>query len=217
MPILTPDDGLVARTPEEAQALQFRGYQQCYGTRSSKAQGAIKGPCDFHLAPEAQEYVKDKGGYYTCPRCYQSHDLMHDLPWHGVPYEENRQGFSAGGGTRIGLSLKDQSQIGEDLVQGLGERQGGLPGYGPVTWVAKNLKGVLGLLVILNYRTGLADIYAREFPVNPVTGAGVGTFRSGLSQHLIAEVPFKNPFMDPNHPAPTTAGPVDNQGEEMPF
>jgi hypothetical protein len=267
MPILTPDDGLVARTPEEAQALQFRGYQQCYGTRSSKAQGAVKGPCDFHLAPEAQEYVKDKGGYYTCPRCYQSHDLMHDLPWHGVPYEENRQGFSAGGGTRIGLSLKDQSQIGEDLVQGLGERQGGLPGYGPVTWVhpggsvsqspldmataewgievktlgydaihhrfipgrakeksdknamavAKNLKGVLGLLVILNYRTGLADIYAREFPVNPVTGAGVGTFRSGLSQHLIAEVPFKNPFMDPNHPAPTTAGPVDNQGEEMPF
>src|SRR4051812_17140151 len=100
MPIINPDDGLVAKTPEEAQALQARGYQQCYGTRSSKSQGAIKAPCDFHLAPDAQEYVKDKGGYYTCPRCYQSHDLMHDLPWHGVPYEHmNQEGFSAGGGT----------------------------------------------------------------------------------------------------------------------
>lgn len=266
MPILTPDDGLVARTPEESQTLQTAGYQKCYGIDDRKRQ-----PCNFHISPEAQTYVQDKGGYYTCPRCKQSHDLMHDLPWHGVPDEyANQEAFSAGGGTKIGLSLKDQSQIGEDLVQQLGEQPGGLPGYGPVVWVhpggsisqspldmatkdwgievktlgydaihhrfipgrpkeknaknemaaVKGLKGVLGILVLLNYRTGLADIYAREYPVNLAAGLGVGAFRSTNSQHLIAEVPFNNPFMDPDHPAPTAnkpQGPVDVTGEEMPF
>jgi hypothetical protein len=252
MPILTPDDGQVAKTPEEAQVFQTGGYQQCYGSRAKNV------PCDFHIAPEAQEYVKDKGGYYTCPRCQQSHDLMTDLPWHGVQAEhidQDAQGFSAGGGTRIGLSLKDQSQIGEDLVQKLGESEGGLPGYGPITWVhpggsisqspldmatkdwgievktlgydaihhrfvpgrpkekadknemaaAKGLKGVLGVLVILNYRNSLADIYVREYPVDLAAGTGVGAFRSNMGQHLLAEVPFNNPFMQPDHPAPTKA------------
>lgn len=263
MPILTPDDGLTAKTPEEAQTLQSAGYQQCYGTLQKKGAGA----CDFHIAPEAQAHVADKGGYYTCPRCYQSHDLMHDLPWHGVPEEQwGDEGFSAGGGTRIGLSLKDQSQIGEDLVQQLGESEAGLPGYGRVTWVhpggsisqspldmataewgievktlgydaihhrfipgrpkekadknamalAKGLKGVLGILVLLNYRTGLADIYAREYPVDPATGAGVGAFRSSNAQHLLAEVPFNNPFMEPDHPAPTSNNP-QAQEDEIPF
>src|SRR5688572_23084252 len=121
MPILTPDDGVVPKTPEEAQTYQAGGYQQCYGTRS-------KQPCDFHISPEAQAHVEDKGGYYTCPRCQQSHDMMVDVPWHGVQGDDfNQEGFAAGGGTRIGLSLKEQSQIGEDLVQELGEREGGLP------------------------------------------------------------------------------------------
>src|SRR4051812_49313568 len=122
MPILTPDDGLVARTPEEAQTLQGAGYQQCYGKVSQKNNM----PCDFHLSPETQQNVQDKGGYFTCPRCYQSHDLMHDLPWHGASEQDfNHDSFSAGGSTRIGLSLKEQAQIGEDLVENLGE----LPGY----------------------------------------------------------------------------------------
>jgi hypothetical protein len=255
--ILTPDDGLVAKTPEEQANLQGAGYQKCYGTqRSGNA-------CDYHISPEGQAYVQDKGGYYTCPRCQQSHDLMHDLPWHGAPEENfDQSGFSAGGGTRIGLSLKEQAQIGEDLV----ERLGDLPGYGKITWVhpggatatspldmatdewgievktlgydathhrfipgrpkekndknamaaARGLKGVLGILVILNYRTSVADIYARAFPVDPTTGQGVGTFRSLNSQHLLAEVPFKNPFMDPAHPAPH--GPnTQAQAEPMPF
>lgn len=263
MPILTPDDGLLAKTPEEAQAYQVRGYQQCYGIDDRR-----KAPCQFHIAPETQQYVQDKGGYYTCPSCKQSHDLMHDLPWHGVPEEQwnDGGGFSAGGGTRIGLSLKDQSQIGEDLVQQLGESEAGLPGYGRVTWVhpggsisqspldmatdewgievktlgydaihhrfvpgrpkekadknamaaARGLKGVLGILVLLNYRSGLADIYAREYPVDPATGAGVGAFRSSNAQHLIAEVPFNNPFMQPDHPAPTSNNP-QAQEDAIPF
>lgn len=257
MPILTPDDGLVAKTPEEQQALQGAGYQQCYGTLKDKS------PCDYHISPEAQADVTDKGGYFTCPRCWQSHDLLHDLPWHGASEENwNPAEFSAGGGTKIGLGMREQAQIGEDLVANLKE----LPGYGPITWVhpggsispspldmatkdwgvevktlgydamhhrfipgrpkekedknamaaAKGLKGVLGIMVILDYRRSVADIYVREFPVDPVAGTGVGTFRSLNAQHLIAEVPFQNPFMDPAHPAPH--GPnTQAQEEPMPF
>jgi hypothetical protein len=256
MPILTPDDGLVARTPEEAQTLQGAGYQKCYGSFAGSRQGL---PCDFHISPEAQSHVADKGGYFTCPRCQQSHDLLHDLPWHGVQEADYDPGaYAAGGGTRIGLGMKEQAQIGEDLVEQLGE----LPGYGKITWVhpggaiasspldmatnewgievktlgydathhrfipgrpkekadkdamaaARGYKGVLGLLVLLNYRTGKADIYAREFPLE----RGVGAFRSVNAQRLIAEVPFNNPFMDPAHPAPH--GPnTQAQEEAIPF
>lgn len=256
MPILTPDDGKVPTSPEDAAAYKAGGYQQCYG--QLRRNGAP--PCDFHIAPEAQDHVRSNGGYYTCPRCQQSHDLMSDLPWHGSQdresFEGEGSGFSAGGGTRIGLSLKDQSQIGEDLVQQIGEGEG-LPGYGKITWVhpggsisqspldmatnewgievktigydaihhrfvpgrpkekndknvmaaAKGLKGVLGVLVLLNYRTSKADIYVREYPVDIAAGMGVGAFRSGNAQHLVAEVPFKNPYMEPDHPAPTAATP----------
>ena len=259
MPILTPDDGLVARSPEEAQNLQARGWQQCYGHISDR-----KTPCDFHISPEAQTYVQDKGGYYTCPRCKTSHDLLHELPWHGVPEEQwGGEGFSAGGGTRIGLSLKDQSQIGEDLVQQLGESETGLPGFGRITWVhpggsisqspldmatnewgievktlgydaihhrfipgrpkekndknvmaaTRGLKGVLGILVLLDYRRSVADIYVREYPVDLQAGLGVGAFRSFNATHLLAEVPFNNPFMQPEHPAPE----VKAQEEPIPF
>lgn len=257
MPILTPDDGLVAKAPEEAQTLQSAGYQQCYG--KLRRNGAP--PCDFNISPEAQGHVQNNGGYYTCPRCQQSHDLMSDLPWHGSQdrgdFEGEGSGFSAGGGTRIGLSLKDQSQIGEDLVQQLGEGEG-LPGYGKITWVhpggsisqspldmatnewgvevktlgydaihhrfvpgrpkeknaknvmasARGLKGILGVLVLLNYRSSKADIYVREYPVDLTVGQGVGAFRSGNAQHLVAEIPFKNPFMQPDHPAPVSPQPT---------
>lgn len=267
MPILTPDDGLVARSPEEQEVLQGAGYQQCFGTMDHVKPTR---PCDFHIAPEAQASITDKGGYYTCPRCRGSHDLLHELPWHGANREEaedalqqdrEESGWAAGGGTRIGIGMKEQAQIGEDLVAGLKE----LPGYGPITWIhsggaispspldmatkdwgieiktlgydavhhrfipgrpkekaAKNTlalsrgaKGVLGVLVLLNYRTSKADIYVREFPVDPETGTGVGTFRSHNAQRLVAEVPFNNPFMDPAHPAPH--GPGQAQEEPMPF
>ena len=263
--VLTPDDGLMARTPEEAQDLQGAGYQACYGTVKQDAHGGRRNvfPCEYHISPEAQAYIQDKGGYYTCPRCKTSHDLLSDLPWHGAPEEDfNQEPFSAGGGTRIGLSLKEQAQIGEDLV----ERMGELPGYGKITWVhpggaiskspldmatnewgievktlgydaihhrfipgrpqekadknamavAKGLKGVLGVLVLLNYRTSKADIYVREFPVDIAAGTGVGAFRSHNAQHLVAEVPFNNPFMQPEHPAPH--GPNSQPAEEaIPF
>lgn len=244
MPILTPDDGMVAKTPEEAQSYQAAGYQQCFG---KKARGNT--PCTFQISPEAQSHVTNNGGYYTCPNCKESHDLLSELPWHGSQNREDfEKDFSAGGGTRIGLDPKSQGDIGEALVKQLGE----LPGYGPIVWhsevynspldmatkewgievktlgydaihhrfipgrphekqeknsmsLARGYKGVLGVLVLLNYRTSKADIYAKEYPVDPVTGKGVGAFRSYGAPHLLAEVPFKNPYMQPDHPAPISA------------
>lgn len=262
MAILTPDDGRLAKTPEEAKVLQGAGYQKCYGDMGTKK---APDPCQFHIAPEAQSHIQTLGGYYTCPRCKQSHDLMHDLPWHGVQGDMfNQDTFSAGGGTKIGLPLKDQAQIGESFIESLGE----IPGYGKITWVhpggaiarspldmatddwgieiktlgydamhhrfvpgrekekrdkdemaaARGLKGVLGLLVLLNYRNSLADVFARAYPVDLASGVGVGAFRSHNAEHILARHPFDNPLMNPSHPAPIVkSGPVDVTGEGMPF
>lgn len=76
-------------------------------------------------------------------------------------------------------------------------------------------QGILGLLVILDMRRSVADIYAKEMPIAGWTNStgrqinGVAAFRNTNAEHLIAEVPFKNPYMDPSHPAP--------QNPEMPF
>jgi hypothetical protein len=174
---------------------------------------------------------------------------MHDLPWHGVDEGFDQSGFHAGGGTKIGLKMKEQAQVGEDFVHNLGE----IPGYGPITWaheggaiaqspldfathdwgvevktlgydaihhrfvpgrehekieknkmaLARGHKGVLGLLVLLNYRNGLADLYGRAFPAHPTDfRKGVGTFRSFNSEHLLARHPFANPLTDPSNPLP---------------
>lgn len=70
------------------------------------------------------------------------------------------------------------------------------------------LKGVLGVLVMLDYRRDLADIYVKEMPLEPWETSkgkwvrGVAQFRKDTAQKLVAEVPFNNPFKDPNHPAP---------------
>lgn len=268
--LLNPESGERPQTPEEAQALQQQGFTKCYN-----------GKCNFHISPEAKENVLTNGsGYYTCPWCKQSHDIMEDMPWHGAdqehgegnfeygkPYNPERgEGYEPGGGTRIGLNMEEQAQIGEDVVHGLGS----LPGYGPIVWwheghagtnspldgatkewgievktigydathhrfvpgrgtekEAKNLqaeemglKGILGVLVLLNYRTSEADIYVKEMPITPWTNStgrtirGVAAFRSGSGQHLLERVKFKNPFSDPTNGAPHVA--AENK-DEIPF
>lgn len=252
--ILTRADGIVARTPQEADQAKLAGYKECATYHRASASGPSAGYCPFFLSPETQTRVTEGGGYYTCPVCRQSSDLLHELPWHGVaeeelPPEEQNLGFRAGGGTRIGLGMDVQAQIGEDIVSGLKE----LPGYGPITWVHEggavvaspldmatkdwgievktlgydashhrfipgrpqekanknamaanmNKKGVLAVLVLLDYRRSVADIYVREMPLE--TG-GVKTFRSHQGQHLVAEVPFRNPLMDPHDPSPKAEG-----------
>lgn len=262
--ILTRDDGIVARTPQDADQAQLAGYVQCATYHAASKQYPVAGYCTFFLSPEAQTHVSHEGGgYYTCPVCRQSHDLLHEMPWHGVSQEdlppEQQGGFTAGGGTRIGLGMDVQGQIGEDLVEHLGE----LPGYGPITWIheggatvgspldmataewgvevktlgydaahhrfipgrpsekhhknemakSMNKKGVLGVLVLLDYRRSMADIYVREFPLEK---GGVKTFRSNQGQHLVKSVPFRNPLMDPHDPSPKTEG-FGGDSSGMPF
>jgi hypothetical protein len=256
MGLLTHDDVFIARSPEDAAQAQAAGHPQCYTAKVDRGIGK-GGPCPVYLPPPTVSHVTDNmGGYFTCPNCKVSHDLLHDIPWHGVPEEEYnpeaQQEFNAGGGTRIGLPMSDQSQIGEDLVHNLGE----LPGYGPITWwheggslanspldgavedwgievktlgydamhhryvpgrkreklhknemaLAMGKKGVLGVLVLLDYRRSVADIYVQEHPVvadeNGQIIQGTRAFRTNTGMHLVKEVPFKNPLMDPTHPAP---------------
>lgn len=275
MAILTHDDGMVPRSPEEAEQAEAAGYKRCYTAKNVNSSGAARGlPCSFYLSPEAQSAVtSEHGGYFTCPKCSQSHDLLHEMPWHGVTEDEwdpETKGFAAGGGTRIGLPMQAQAQIGEDLVEKLGE----IPGYGPITWwhqggtlgnspldgatkdwgievktlgydarhhryvpgrvreklhknemaLSMGKKGILGVLVLLDYKRSVADIYVQEHPVrkDPTTGAfisGTRAFRSSAGMHLVKEVPFRNPLMDPHDPSPVSnqAGPVDTRGEAMAF
>lgn len=254
--LLDNEQGARAYSPEEAEELAKSGYEKCY-----------KPGCNFFLSPEAQQEVQDHhdAGYYTCPKCQTSWDTMAHLPWHGAP-EDYLEPFSAGGGTRIGLSMTEQAQIGEDLIA-----EHALPGYGPIVWwhpgganapspldgttkewgvevktlgfdaehhrfipgrpserEAKNnsaaelgLKGILGVLVLLNYRTSMASVYVKEMPLETwhnSTGRainGVAAFRSNTGQRLLEEIPFKNPFMNPHNGAPHT--PAPRPEDEMPF
>jgi hypothetical protein len=254
--LLGNEHGARAYSPEEAEELAKSGYEKCY-----------KPGCNFFLSPETQQEVQTHpdAGYYTCPKCRTSWDTMSHLPWHGAP-EDYLEPFSAGGGTRIGLSMAEQSQIGEDLVA-----QHGLPGYGPIMWwhpggatanspldgttkewgievktlsfdtehhrfipgrpaekEAKNnaaaelkLKGILGVLVLLNFRTSMASIYVKEMPLETWHAAngqpyqGVTSFRSNSGQKLVEELPFKNPFMNPHSGTPHP--PVQQPEEDLPF
>lgn len=238
---------MMARTPQDAAQAQAAGYVKCATFKDSRKGGR---PCQFHISPETQSSLQQEGGYYTCPGCQQSHDFLHEMPWHGVQEDEmtheQNNAFQSGGGTRIGLTMEAQANLGEELVRSLTE----IPGYGPITWwheggalanspldgatqdwgievktmgydathhrfvpgrvrekqhkneMAEKMgkKGVLGILVLLDYRRSVADIYAQAYPL-PV---GVKAFRSASSntQHLVKEVPFKNPLMDPHDPSP---------------
>lgn len=275
--ILAQTDGFVAKTEQDATQAVQAGYQKCATMKDSRRGGV---PCPFYLSPEAQAAVTSEGGgYYTCPVCLQSHDLLHTLPWHGVDpevaednarYDQDKMGyFSAGGGTRIGLTMAEQGEIGESLVRNLGE----IPGYGPITWwheggpsgnspldgatkdwgvevktlsydtqhhryvpgrvkekddknrmaLSMGKKGILGVLVLLDYRRSVADIYVKEHPVTGGEGdtiiGGTKAFRSNTATHLVREVSFRNPLLDPASPSPqvNTTGAVDNAGELMAF
>jgi hypothetical protein len=254
--LLDNGHGVRAYSPEEAEELAKDGYEKCY-----------KSGCNFFISPDAQQEIQthQDAGYYTCPKCRSTYDTMSHLPWHGAP-EDYLEPFSAGGGTRIGLSMEEQAQIGENLIV-----EHGLPGYGPIIWwhpggpsanspldgttkewgievktlgfdaqnhrfvpgrvkerESKNnaaaelgLKGVLGVLVLLNYRTSMASVYVKEMPLETWHNAqgiphnGVAAFRSNVGQKLLEEIPFRNPFMDPHNGAPRF--PIQHPEEDLPF
>lgn len=260
---------MITRDPDLVNDLRAGGFVKCYTPT-----------CDFWISPDSQYAIENSGGgYYTCPRCQRSYNLIYELPW-AVPGSEEYQQFDTytGSGTGpSGLSASEVGQIGEDIVEQLGE----IPGYGPLTWwheggaaapspvdgatqewaievktvlydamhhrfiaggnrgtrnerADKNQAaeemgklGILGVLVILDMRRSVADIYVKEMPlagwnVRGKTFYGIGNFRSHAGTHLVKEVPFKNPYVDPDHPAPygpdTGSAFDDNAVEEaMPF
>lgn len=262
MALLSQDDGLIARSPLDAEQAEAAGYVKC-ATPKKTIGGGRGQPCQFYISPETQSSLQNTG-YYTCPSCQQSHDLLHEIPWHGVANEDeirdNQQqdqvdnSWHSGGGTRIGLTMKEQAQIGEDLV----EQMGAIPGYGPITWwhqggatsaspldgavgewgvevktigydathhrfvpgrptekddknahaAELGKKGILGVLVLLDYRRSVADIYVKEYPL---AEGGVKAFRSSQkgTEHLVKEVPFRNPLLDPHSPSPQVETPFD--------
>lgn len=254
MALLSLDDGLTASTPEDAHTYEQMGYEHCPGHFTT----SMTGPCDFWISPEAQQWVEGKGGYYTCPRCKMSFNLIHSLPW-SRPFDDQYEEYYD---SPSGLSKVEIGQMGEDILDHLG----GLPGYGNWEWFhqggsassspldallkdwgveiktllydakhhrfipgglrprvgepysekeSKNRaaqdarkKGVLGVLVLLDMRRSVADIYVKEMPLvgwldaQGKNRAGITTFRTNTAVHLVDEVPFHNPYMDPNHPAP---------------
>lgn len=240
-------------SPADAGSTLFKlGWTQCPNQNIANSGR----PCGYWISPTVKAKVEQGNGYFTCPRCKLSFDLLDGLPWHGPVDgdEQFAQEFKSGGGTRIGIPMQDQAQIAENLIAKMGE----IPGYGPITWWhpggavsqspldgavkewgleikaigydsthhrfipgdrhEKNdknrqaqemgLKGVLGVLVMLDYRRDLADIYVKEMPLEPwefVPGRftqGVSTFRKDSAQKLVAEVPFESPYKDPSNPNP---------------
>lgn len=70
-----------------------------------------------------------------------------------------------------------------------------------------NLKGILGLLVVLDYRNSLASIYGREMLLKPhwfneALKEGSYGWRKYNAPKLIENVKFKNPFLDHRSSAP---------------
>lgn len=249
--IVTRNQGIIATTPELVKDAQAGGYVQCETFSNEFAK--YGGRCPFWINPQTSAMIqKQGGGYYTCSNCHRSHNMMQHLPWHGVTEgqisDQARREWAAGGGTRIGIPMRDQGQIGEQVIRSLGQGNTAFTQrYGPITqwsevynspldgqtreWgievkaigadamhhrfvagspstksnkdqaaAQAGLKGVLGALVILDFRRSLAEVYVKEH----LLSRGIGNFRSteGEGQHFLASVPFKNPMLDPHDPTP---------------
>jgi hypothetical protein len=82
---------------------------------------------------------------------------------------------------------------------------------------------ILGVLVVADFRTSVADIYAREMDLGewktkgnrPVRGPV--NFKKDTAPRLLTQVPFENPFLDPNSPAPDVMTIAGEPESEIPF
>lgn len=249
-------EGVVAQTPQEAVEYQGQGYEKCRNQL-----------CPFMISPKIL-YEAEEDPLFTCPWCSLAYDLR-KAP--GKP----------GGMTNSGLDLGTFAQIGEDVVEQLGE----LPGYGPILWMHKggatsashldgavaewgleiktinwasqnlraivspkdrvtknraasdpkwfadvlgdeslaqvlpqlNFHGVLGVLVLLDFFSSMADVYVREMPLSSNIGPkkphgelqGVIHFRHNVATLVAERVPFENPL-----PRPSTSEGVSQQPQQ---
>jgi hypothetical protein len=243
--------GKVPETPQERQQLTNEGWLPCRIPT-----------CDYMLAPQDYESAEDNDYYFSCPNCKKTYELIAPTPFsidqqgraianpdaannpHGepIPGIKNRQYE-----TFVGLTMKQQGDIGENIVKGLKV----LGDYGQITWWSSNyndpidggagewaievktlcidvnnhrfipgnverkdkmvaratelgFKGILGVLVLLDYRRSVADIYTMEMPLGPWIAQngkpvqGPVAFRKHNGQQLLTEIPFDNPFLNPN-------------------
>lgn len=247
-------DGTLPTSLLHTEELEQNGHQQCRNQL-----------CNHMLSPTTLQDVHDEGGLDGVHQC--SHCGLEQTP-HKVPGKP-------GGGTNAGISMEEQSQIGEDLVKGRGE----IPGYGRIAWwqsgpaagsnsaldgatpewgievksynwtnvrkrgiikpsdkVSKaraindptlfaaaqsdpklnavldqlEFKGLLGVLVLLDFETGLADIFGHAMPKDPKTGILTPEnvphiTKPSIRPHLYTELkfviaeglPFKHSLPDP--------------------
>lgn len=221
--------------PQQVPALEAQGYHKCLNPR-----------CSAWFTPEEMEQFT-----ISCPVCKMTYKPSTYAPFGAEGAQEEDHDANREYSTQVGLSMKEQGDIGEEIVKS----QKVVPGYGAITWTsgtyndpidlatkewaievkticidtknhrfipgsrkrkedminrAKELgyEQILGLLVIVDYRTSMANVYAMEMPLEPwkaqngQTVQGPVAFRKHNGQHLIEEVPFKNPFMDPNNSEP---------------
>jgi hypothetical protein len=98
---------------------------------------------------------------------------------------------------------------------------------GPDEKISKNkaaadagYKGILAVIVALDFRRSVADIYVRPFTLEPwgtyhgQPRSGIGFYRPTDQYKLMTEVPFTNPWMVPDHATPYTQ---EQELEPMPF
>lgn len=246
MPSFDHPDGTLPESLLHAEELEHQGYQQCRNQL-----------CNHMHSPDTLQEVYNQGGeagVHECGHC-------------GLAQTPFKRPGTPGGGTNAGISMEEQSSIGEDLVKGLGD----IPGYGRIAWwhegaaagaqsaldgatiewgievktynwtnarkrgiinakdkVRKaaaindprlfanvvndpklnavldklDFKGLLGVLVLLDFETGKADIFGHEMPKDPATGL----LNPGSVQHITRkfpiaeEVPFAHSLPDPRKP-----------------
>ncbi len=244
--------GKVPATPQERQQLEAEGFIKCRVPT-----------CDYMIAPQDYESAEDDDYFFSCPKCKHTYQLLAPTPFtmneegaitpNAQPgqFGENIEGINRDYETFVGLTMKQQGDIGEEIVKNMKT----LGDYGPITWwstdyndpidggagpwgievktlcidvnnhrfipgnptrkdamVARaqqlGFSGILGVLVLLDYRKSAADIYTMEMPLTPWKAQngrmvqGPVAFRKHNGQQLVAEIPFNNPFLNPTTEAP---------------
>lgn len=176
-------------TPEAAEGYYNEAQQQLFnpggGTRSGLS---LNGPgSQGELGEQIVQELKTLPGYGP-------------ITWWSDQYRSPLDGATGEWGIEVKTANVDNASYKMDPkpweIEAKNEA-GKLAGY----------KGILGVIVVLDFRRSLADIYVRPFPF-PEDGGNTGLFwrasgPQGQQFKMIEEVPFTNPFMDPDHPAPT--------------
>ncbi len=71
-----------------------------------------------------------------------------------------------------------------------------------------SLKGILGILVVLDYRTDMAAIHVKEMPIAALENAAYGWTAKYEMPKLLENVPFRNPYKDHRSLAPHVESPL---------